>query len=215
MRDNRIYKLAQQILLMGAKESLEFFNLLHNHRLLTRETVKKYVMEALYKGREVRKGTLAYESLRDSVEAEITNPQRLEREIEPEAAEYLWRILSTAASDTLLFPPGEQYDGFTHRAYREVRDLLGKYGRRYLGISGPFESLKPHSRRVRAMRWDELNSESEESRPATYEENPFLSNPFLDNPLLDNPFLEVPWDKEEEKIKSRDESERRNSIAFE
>lgn len=165
-----------QTLIMGAREALEFLDVLWRYRLLTERTVRQYVMEALYSGTEVRSGTPAYDALKRSVHNEVSKSRREDAEsphigggrearLRPETADYLRRIISWAAGDkTALFLANAPYNGFTRDGYQEVSDLLGKYGRRCLGISGRLESLKPDPRRVRAMRYDETLAEEQEQR---------------------------------------------------
>jgi hypothetical protein len=161
---------------MGAREALEFLDVLWSYRLLTKRTVRQYVMEALYSGTEVRSDTPAYEALKRSVCNEASKSLRegvesprigggREARLDPETADYLRRIISSAAGDkSALFLANAPYNGFTRDAYEEVSDLLGKYGRRHLGISGRLESLKPDPRRVRAMLYDEMLAEEQEHR---------------------------------------------------
>jgi hypothetical protein len=154
---------------MGAHEALRLFDLLRSHGSLTKRTVRQYVMEALYSGTEVKEGKPAYDALKRVVYGEISKPLRSDQvRLRPETADYLRRIVSSVAGDeNALFASYVPFDGYSRDAYEEVSDLLGKYGRRYLGISGPLESLLPDPRRVRAMLYDEMLAEEQEHRKQT------------------------------------------------
>jgi hypothetical protein len=126
-------------------------------------------MEALYRGTEVKEGKPAYDALKRAVYGEISKPLRSDQvRLRPETADYLRRIISSVTGDgSPPFLPNAPYDGFTRDSYEEVSNLLGKYGHRYLGISGRLESLMPDPRRVRAMLYDEMLAEEQEQRKQT------------------------------------------------
>jgi hypothetical protein len=170
---------AIQILLMGAREALEFLDMLRSDGIPTRRTVRKYVMAALYEGMEVRKGTPAYDAFKRSLRKEVssllpTAGNRNEAEVSPAAVHYLKEILFSATGGESALPLAYiPFDGFTRDTYEEVSNLLGKHGCRYLGISGPLESLKPDRRYVRAMLLDELDADSKEQCKPPETDDPF------------------------------------------
>jgi len=180
----KAYKRPVQKLLMGAWEAVAVLDVLRDHGLLNERTARRYVMEALYRGTEVRKGTAGYDELMQSVYGEVfrsqariggggaTAPQ--EEALRSETADYLRQVVSaaTGASASVSGVNGP-FDGFSREAYDEVSEMLGRHGRRYLGASGRFESLMPGRSRVSAMLQDEAEAELRELRERMEGKGPF------------------------------------------
>jgi hypothetical protein len=165
MCSKRIFKSARPlILIMGAHEALTLLEALRRHGALTPGNARRYVLEALYGGAEVKEGTPAYEALENRVYRSLTRTEHRPAaetaegngdQLRPEAADYLGRILGEVAGSRrrCLSRFSTLFDGFSEEAHAEVAKLLGTYGRRYLGI-GRRDSLMPSATKVRAIRYD-------------------------------------------------------------
>jgi len=152
---------------MGAPEALTFLDALQRHGLLSRRTVAQYVMPALYGSRDTKVGTDGYAELEQPLFREVVDEMRGRRpraEADPseeavsnECAMYMRGLLEIATGDRRhrMICLGMRYDGFSKRAYEEVRRLLGRTGMRYLGIKGRFESLEPSQSMISAIVQDE------------------------------------------------------------
>jgi hypothetical protein len=184
MGPTKAYKRPVQKLLMGAREAVAVLDVLRDHELLNERTGRRYVVEALYRGTEVREGTAAYDELMQSVYGEVfrsqartgghgaTAPQ--EEALRSETADYLRQVISAATGARAgVSGVNGPFDGFSREAYDEVSEMLGRHGRRYLGASGRFESLMPGRSRVSAMLQDEAEAELRELRERMKDEGPF------------------------------------------
>jgi hypothetical protein len=180
----KAYKRPVQKLIMGAREAVVVLDMLRDHGLLSERTARRYVLEALYRGTEVREGTAVYDELMQPVYGEVfrsqgriggrgaTAPQ--EEALRSETADYLRQVISAATGARAgVSGVNGPFDGFSREAYDEVSEMLGRHGRRYLGASGRFESLMPGRSRVSAMLQDEAEAELRELREQLEDKGPF------------------------------------------
>ena len=175
--------------------------------MLTRRTVRQYVVQALYAGPDVAEGTPAYDAFERRLYRDIDRAERLlpeqraaaghaDRTLDPESTDYLRRVLATAAGDSKrgLSRIPAPFDGFSSRAYHEVYGLLGSGGRSYLGLRGARESLVPSRWMVYARLVDEDDAEAQRRQS----ERRAAPMPFgVDQAMLGpgptpDPMLEVP-----------------------
>ncbi len=179
MKSN-LYKCLHDKLIMGAHEALMLLGVLQRNGTLTREYCVRHVLNALYQGPDILYGEPSYENAEREACADVFRSRRLSRigsadtmardaEISPEAADYLRQILATAAGDRKgsLLPLAGRFDGYSEEAFEEVLGLLGRYGCRYLGISGPGESLMPARNRIFALASDESYARRKEPEEPT------------------------------------------------
>ncbi|MBN2330316.1 MAG: hypothetical protein JXC85_00730 [Candidatus Aenigmarchaeota archaeon] len=179
---------------MGANEALTFLDSLQRHGLLSRRTVRQYVMPALYGSRDTKVGTDGYAELEGPLFREVVQEiqgRRLHADADPsedavsnEGAMYLRGLLEIATGDRRhrMICMGMRYDGFSKRAYEEVKEILGRTGMDYLGIKGRNESLEPS----RAMIMDIVQEDESDG----YADIPVGSGP-LHGPF---PQDEDPWE---------------------
>jgi hypothetical protein len=180
MLKSNLYKYLYGKLIMGAREALMLLSVLQRNGTLTRDHCVRHVLNALYQGPGILYGEPSYENAERAAYADVFRDRRLSRianadaevqdaAISSEAADYLRHILATAAGDRRGGLPASagRFDGYSEEAFEEVRELLGRYGSRYLGISGQSESLRPAHGKVLAFAFDESYSESRELEGVT------------------------------------------------
>ncbi len=180
MVQRNIYKFIGQILLMGAAEALIFLDVLRDHGLLSRRTVAQYVLPSLYAGPEVREGTPAYQAMEESVFREVFDEMLgnkrpdnglTDEPLSWETGDYLRRVIATVCDRNhgLSRFDGE-FNGYSEKAYEEVRKLLGDTGRSYLGISGRWKRLNPSDDMIMAIIYDESADTDPGTSDATNED---------------------------------------------
>ena len=204
-----LYKGACLLLIMGVNEALTFLDSLQSHKLLSRRTVRQYVLPALYGSRYTKVGTDGYSELEGPLFREIVQEiqgRRLHADADPseeavsnEGAMYLRGLLEVATGDRRhhMICLGMRHDGFSKRAYEEVKDLLGRTGMDYLGIKGRNESLEPSRSMIIALVQED---ESDGYADSTAGSSP-VHGPF--------PQDEDPWEKMRQEMEQYDDWDRR------
>ncbi len=175
---------------MGTREAIGVLEVLRQQDALTTGYVRQHVLGALCAGPELMLDTPEYVSFEDSVYAAIfSDSSDAGTSVTPEAALYLEYVLGSAAEDGGLVLTLDPYDGFSEQAYREVRNLLGRRGRKYLAISEYEKSLAPDPARVRSLLDDEWEhrrqtDENVDSNAMRYDDglDPWMSRSGFEEP---------------------------------
>ncbi len=207
---SNLYKGACQLSIMGATEALQFLDVLYKHRLLSRRTVAQYVVPTLLEGKGLREGTPGYEAMEERVYNEVFDemlgniPHAVddpgEGAVSNESYFYMRKIIATAVDGahrlSINDPP---YNGFSSEAYEEVWSLLGRRGRRYLGIGSYTDRLSMKRSIVHAIIIEDGEGDFPDmSLPLDFgPDAPLVSDP---PPFADEPQSEVPgsdWKPEE------------------
>jgi len=162
MHECNIYKYTYVMVIMGATEALRFIDVLYKHRLLSRRTIAQYVVDTLLMGKESREGSPGYNEMEERIYAEVFDEMLgrrahavddpSEEAVSPESYFHLRQIIETAVDGrhrlSITDPP---WNGFSERAYGEVGNLLGRVGRRYLGLREYRDRMSMDRAMIRAI----------------------------------------------------------------